>query len=51
MSSPKSVQRLVDRAELVPLTYGKAHLYARVELDRFLAEQLDQERALRRLKP
>ena len=50
LSSPKAVQRLVDRGEIVPLTYGKSHIYAVSELDRFLAQQLEQERSIRGLK-
>ncbi len=51
LSNGKGVQRLVDRGELVPLTYSKQNLFAVSELDRFLIAHLEQERAIRRPKP
>lgn len=44
-----SLQRLVEKGELVPLTYRRPYLFARVECDRFIAEQLDAERKRRRI--
>ena len=47
LPSRKALQRLVDLRGLVPLTYAKEHRFHRDELDRFLAEQLGQERQRR----
>lgn len=47
LPSRKALQHLVDARRLVPLTYAKKHRFHRDELDRFLAEQLAQERQRR----
>lgn len=47
LPSRKALQHLVDARRLVPLTYAKEHGFHRDELDRFLAEQLAQERQRR----
>ena len=47
LPSRKALQRLVDRRALVPLTYTRPHVFHRLELDRFLSEQLGQERQRR----
>ncbi len=49
LKNGKGVQRLVDRGELCPLTYGRSHVFHRSELDRFLADQLGIERTRRGL--
>lgn len=49
LGSARSIQRLVDGRLLAPFTYGRSHVFHRTELDRFLADQLDRERADRGL--
>ena len=49
LANRKAVQRIVDRGELAPLTYGRSHVFHRTELDRFLADQLQLERSRRGL--
>ena len=44
-----SLQRLVERGEVIPLTYRRPFLFARIELDRFIADQLEAERKRRRI--
>ncbi len=46
----KGLQRLADRGELVPLTYTRPHRFSRVELDRFIADQVEAERQRRRIR-
>ena len=49
IKNAKSVQRLVDQELLAPLTYGRANVFAKVELDRFITAQLEQERLFKGL--
>ena len=44
-----SLQRLVERGELTPLTYRRPYVFARIELDRFIADQLEAERRRRQI--
>ena len=47
--SPKSLQRLTDRGELIPCSYSRPFRFALVELDRFLRDHVENERRRRRV--
>ena len=47
LPSRHALQRLVDARKLVPLCYAKEHRFALAELDRFVTEELAQERLVR----
>lgn len=46
----KSLQRLVGQGQVVPLTYTRPFVFARAELDRFIADELEAERRRRRIR-
>ena len=43
----RSLQRLAEQRELIPLVYCRPHRFALVELDRFIADHLKAERERR----
>ena len=47
LDSPRGLERLVQSRRLVPLKLGKRLVYARSELDQFIARELVAERRLR----
>ncbi len=47
--SPRSLQRLADRGELIPCSYSRPFRFSVLELDRFLREHVENERRRRRI--
>ena len=47
--SPRSLQRLADRGELIPCSYSRPFRFSVRELDRFLADHIENERRRRRV--
>ena len=47
LTNTDALQRLVERGEVVPLTYRRPYVFARIELNRFIADQLEAERKRR----
>ena len=50
LPSRDALQRLVDRGEIVPLTFTKEHRFTKAELDRFVCDEQEAERERRGIR-